>query len=396
MNARDRRLLARLLSQPTAPFREARVREFVRSTLDRSRVPHFSDPAGNLVIGCASPAAYRALLRGPAHEPVRLFIAHMDHPGFHGLKWLSPGQLQVKWHGGSPVKHLRMSRVWLADDSGYVGTGKFIRARLLPSRHAIDTAVVKLDKPLEKSLPAASLYGAFRFRSPVWQSGQRLYTKAADDLVGVFAVVTTALALFSRPRRKHPPFIGLLTRGEEVGFVGALAHFELGWLERAHRPVIAVSLETSRTLPNARIGKGPVVRLGDRRTIFDPDYLHILCQVAETILPKRHQRRIMDGGTCEATAALAWGLRAIGISVPLGNYHNQGLEGGPDCVGENGPAPEFVHLEDIDGLLALCRGLMEPGLPWSDPWKLQRERLRKNLHSYQRLLKAPRRVASQY
>jgi endoglucanase len=98
----------------------------------------------------------------------------------------------------------------------------------------------------------------------------------------------------------------------------------------------------------------------------------------------------MDGGTCEATAAIAWGLPAIGISVPLGNYHNQGLEGGPDCAGPDGPAPEFVHLDDIDGLLKLCRGLMQPGLAWAGPWKEQRARLQKNYRRYRHYLKGGR------
>ncbi|HJW81766.1 MAG TPA: hypothetical protein VJ396_05930 [Acidiferrobacterales bacterium] len=404
MNTRLYRLLTQLLSRPTAPFREQQVVDYAQSILHRARdrhgwrerrkrrsgfsaIPHFSDPAGNIVIGCASPAAYRALLCQHSKEPVRLFIAHMDHPGFHGVRWLSPRRLLVKWHGGSPVKHLRGSRVWLANDKGVVGEGRIARAWLLPSRHAIDTAEILIERPLPATQSAISLYGGFRFRAPVWRAGKRLYTQAADDLIGVFAVLATALALYSGKRRTQPPFLGLLTRGEEVGFVGAIAHFELDWRERARRPVVAISLETSRTLPNALIGKGPVVRLGDRRTVFDPGYLHVLSEVAAQELPGRHQRRVMDGGTCEATAAIAWGLPAIGISVPLGNYHNQGVEGGPDCVGKDGPAPEFVHLDDIDGLLKLCRGLMRAGLPWEEPWKEQRRRLLLNLQRYVGMLK---------
>jgi putative aminopeptidase FrvX len=386
MNNRLYRTLTQLLSHPTAPFREQQVLGYARSILQRARIPHFADPAGNLVIGCTSPAAYRTLLRRPSKEPVRLFIAHTDHPGFHGERWLSSGRLLVKWHGGSPVKHLRGSRVWLANENGVVVEGRIERARLLPSRHAIDSAEVRLVRPLMEPCPATQLHGGFRFRAPVWRAGKRLYTQVADDLIGVFAVLATALALNSGKTRAHPPFLGLLTRGEEVGFVGAIAHFELGWLEDAHRPIVAISLETSRTLPNALIGKGPVVRLGDRRTVFDPGCLRILTEVAEQELPGKHQRRVMDGGTCEATAAIAWGLPAIGISVPLGNYHNQGLEGGPDCAGPDGPAPEFVHLDDIDGLLKLCRGLMRPGLAWAQPWKEQRARLRKNFRHYQRYL----------
>lgn len=386
MNNRLYRTLTQLLSRPTAPFREQQVLSYAQSLLQRAHIPHFVDPAGNLVIGCASPAAYRALLRQPGKEPVRLFIAHMDHPGFHGERWLSSSRLLVKWHGGSPVKRLRGSRVWLADDNGVVAEGRIERARLLPSRHAIDSAEVRLVRPLMEPCPATQLYGGFRFRAPVWRAGKRLYTQVADDLVGVFAVLATALALNSGKKRARPPFLGLLTRGEEVGFVGTIAHFELGWLERARRPVVAISLETSRALPNAFIGKGPVVRLGDRRTVFDPGCLHILSQVAEQELPGKHQRRVMDGGTCEATAAIAWGLPAIGISVPLGNYHNQGLEGGPDCAGPDGPAPEFVRLDDIDGLLKLCRGLMQAGLAWAEPWKKQRRRLQSNLRRYKKHL----------
>jgi len=387
MNARRYRLLTQLLSCPTAPFREQQVINYAQFILHRAHIPHFSDPAGNLVIGCATPAAYRALLRQPSKEPVRLFIAHMDHPGFHGVRWLSPRRLLVKWHGGSPVKHLRGSPVWLANDIGIVGEGRLTRATLLPSRHAIDSAEILLERPLPAT-PAASLYGGFRFRAPVWRAGKRVYTQVADDLVGVFAVLATTLTLYSGKRRVQPPFLGLLTRAEEVGFIGAIAHFDLDWREHARRPVVAISLETSRTLPNALIGKGPVVRLGDRRTVFDPGYLHILSEIAEQELPGRHQRRVMDGGTCEATAAIAWGLPAIGISVPLGNYHNQGFEGGPDCAGKDGPAPEFVHLDDIDGLLKLCRGLMQPSLPWAKPWKEPRRKLQMNLRRYVSLLKA--------
>jgi endoglucanase len=385
MNDRQLRRLMQLLAQPTAPFREGLVMSLARTWLERAGLPHFHDPAGNLVVGCGSSAAYRALLRTTG-EPLRLFIAHTDHPGFHGQRWLGPTRLLVKWHGGSPVRHLRGARVWLADEHGPVAEGEMLRARLLAARHAIDTAELRLTAPLAARPAAHALYGGFRFRAPVWRAGRRLYTKAADDLVGVFALLETALAL-ARGRRRAPPFLGLLTRAEEVGFVGALAHFELGWLTHARRPVVAVSLETSRTLPGARIGQGPIVRLGDRRTVFDPGYLRVLSELAEDLLPGRHQRRVMDGGTCEATAALACGLPAIGLSVPLGNYHNEGFEGGVDCAAPRGPAPEFVHLDDVAGLLKLCRGLLQPGLAWDEPWKNQRRRLRSNLRRYQKLLK---------
>jgi len=379
-------LLLRLLALPTAPFREQQVIDHVTGVFDRAGVPYFQDPYGNLVVGVASARAYRQLLQKPAVEPLRLFIAHMDHPGFHGIAWRAAGRLAVQWHGGSPVRRLNGSRVWLAGADGWTGHGQLIKTKLLPSKHALDCAEVVLTTKGPCPL-ANTVYGGFSFRAPVWRQGQRLYTKAADDLVGVFAIVATALDLFGKRRsRRSPPFLGLLTRAEEVGFVGAIGHFSLGWLETARRPVVAVSLETSRTLPKALIGHGPVVRLGDRRTVFSADYLEVLSEVARRALPGAHQQRVMDGGSCEATAATAFGLPAIGLSVPLGNYHNEGFEGGPDCRAPRGPAPEFVHLGDVDGLLTLCRALLRPGLAWSDPWRKLRRAFGRRLGHYRRKL----------
>lgn len=94
----------------------------------------------------------------------------------------------------------------------------------------------------------------------------------------------------------------------------------------------------------------------------------------------------MDGGACEATATTAWGLPTVGITLPLGNYHNQGLDGGMDCSRANGPAPEFVHLDDIEGELILCKALMREGLDWQDPWASVRLRLNKISNKYNKLI----------
>jgi putative aminopeptidase FrvX len=382
MKASHYRLLAALLTKPTAPFREEHVVRFVRATLGAAGVPHLLDPSGNIVVGCASRAAYRKLVRTTSEEPLRLFIAHMDHPGFHGVLRRTDGSLAVRWHGGSPTRHLAGARVWLANEDGVLGHGTLAKARLGRGRHAIATATVRVARD-DIGVAPREIYGGFAFRAPVWRRGKRVYTKAADDLVGVYAILRTAIDLFRRSRRGSRPFLGVLTRAEEVGFVGALAHLEFGWLKGARRPLLAVSLESSRTLPGALVGKGPVVRLGDRRTVFDADGLRVLTDIANRVLPKRHQRRIMDGGTCEATAATAYGIPAIGISVPLGNYHNEGFE---TPQRKRGPAPEFVHLDDVEGMVTLCRALMEPGLPWDNPWAETQQRLRRHSRKYRRLL----------
>ncbi|MDP1682972.1 MAG: hypothetical protein Q8L39_14520, partial [Burkholderiales bacterium] len=349
MHPRHEALLTTLLSQPTAPFREVHVIKWVTGVLDQHAVPYFFDPIGNIVVGAASQADYQRLLRARSDEPLRVFIAHMDHPGFHGVRWVQPNVLRIRWHGGSPTKLLRDSRVWLSTKDGWAGEGVLRNVSLHPKGHAIGTAEVhvKATQIAPRRPGAKSLFGGFKFRKPVWKSGAKLYTQAADDLIGVYCIVATALEVFAkRGHKQRPPFIGLLTRAEEVGLVGAVGHFELGWLQAARRPLVCVSLEASRTLPGAVVGKGPIVRLGDRRTPFQADYLQVLTELAEKVLPQQHQRRIMDGGSCEGSAAMVYGFPTIALAVPLGNYHNQGLEGGPDCRGHLGPAPEFVHLDD--------------------------------------------------
>ena len=388
-------LLHAILARPSAPFREIHVINQIVEALSQAGVPHFSDPIGNIVVGVASKKAYLKQARAKTREPLRVFIAHMDHPGFHGLKWLAgetpQARLAFKWHGGSPTRHLEGAKVWIASRSGVHSEGIVESAELLELGRAISHGVIRMMPQTQESRPpalkATELYGGFHFREFLWREGDLLYTKAADDLVGAFAITQLAIENFRKSSRKQRPFIGLLTRAEEVGFIGAIGHLELGWLKNAGRPILGVSLETSRALPGAEIGKGPVVRLGDKYTVFDSGALRVLADLAQKILPDAHQRRVMDGGTCEATAAMVYGFPCIGISVPLGNYHNQSFEGGPDSRGELGPAPEFVHIDDVAGLQRLCSALLKPGLRWSSPWEPRLREFRKSLRGARGLLR---------
>jgi putative aminopeptidase FrvX len=391
-------MLKTILARPSAPFREKHVIDEITAELTRAKVPHFIDPVGNIVVGVGSKKEYLRLVGAKSQEPVRVFIAHTDHPGFHGEKWIAEDRFEFKWHGGSPTQYLPGSKVWIARADGFVADATMESAELTPTGRSISHGVIRIHTPMpqkqngkrkgkQNENDAKKIYGGFHFRDFVWQEGDLIYSKAADDLVGSFAITALAIDLFKKKKSKTPPFIGLLTRAEEVGFIGAIGHFELGWLKKAKRPILGVSLETSRALPGAEIGKGPVVRLGDKFTVFDSGALRVFTELAVKVLPDKHQRRVMDGGTCEATAATVYGIPCVGISVPLGNYHNQSFEGGPDSRGDLGPAPEFVSLEDIAGLQTLCEALLRPGLAWKNPWVSRLKDFKKSLKGYQLLLK---------
>ena len=386
----DVKYLKTLLSQPTAPFKERYVMACVEEALDSANVPYFYDDHGNMVIGVGDKGSYKKLLSQKSRVPLRVMMAHTDHPGFHGSRWVDDSTLAIKWLGGSPKKYLHNAQVWLADDHQVYGHARLKQVVLASHGFSIDTAHVKIPKSLVgtvRRVSAKRLFGGFSFSSDCNRKGSLLYTRAADDLVGVYCIVETALRLFEGSKRKRKTsFVGLLTRGEEVGFVGAIAHFKSFAYQAMKRPLVCVSLEASRTLPGAEIGKGPVVRLGDRRTVFSANPLQALTNLAEQHIKDEYQRRIMDGGSCEASATTMLGLPTVGISIPLGNYHNEGYEGGPDCRGDRGSAPEFVHIKDIERMLSLCVAIAEDDQVWDHPWDAHWQRLEKNFAKMKKYL----------
>jgi endoglucanase len=160
-----------------------------------------------------------------------------------------------------------------------------------------------------------------------------------DDVLGVAAILAAITDAARRRLRTH--LWGLFTRAEEVGFPGAIAAARSG---RIPREALVLSLETSKERPWARIGDGPVVRVGDRTAMFDPSASWFLTETARRA-GIRAQRCLMDGGTCEATAFAAHGYRVGGLCMALGNYHNIG-------PGRR-PAAEWVSATDFAGLVAL-------------------------------------------
>ena len=136
------------------------------------------------------------------------------------------------------------------------------------------------------------------------------------------------------------------TRAEEVGFLGA-------WHLGKHWPFgeksVFISLENSRPVNGAEIGDGPIVRVGDRLSVFDHEIISLLMRTASE-QGIRVQRCLLDAGACEATALQACGIRSGGISLPLGNYHN--MDDDENIV------PEYVMLDDLKALVNLLVALV--------------------------------------
>ncbi len=315
-----------ILREPTAPFHEARVREAVSSLL--AILPHVSlrtDNFGNLI------AHYRRESVDPAsghpEGNVYAFCAHMDHPG-----WVEPEPAAEAWRflGGVPADYQAANR------DRTRSFGRFLM----------------WDPP------------PFELRD------ERIYSRACDDLIGC-AVIVAALERVERTGFAGECY-GLFTRAEEVGFAGAIAMARDGWLAEAGLTVI--SLETSAEHPPARMGEGPIVRVGDKTSIFDGT---VTAELAATAADAgiTVQRCLMSGGTCEATPFRLYGVRCGALCVALGNYHN--------CAPERVIDSEFVSVADVEELAALCAQLVLRSRALPDPDAALRTRLENNLLQYQ-------------
>jgi putative aminopeptidase FrvX len=351
------KLAKQVLSLPTAPYHEHAVREFVLKYCSNVGLRVESDRVGNVI------ATFQRGSAGTSRSklPLLVFAAHMDHPGFEAL-----GPTRAEFLGGVPKELFKNGRVRFFSGGRVVRARvKRLDARVWPKRKLIE---LETDGELRKGDFGMWDLPAFRV------ANGRLHAAAIDDVLSVVVVLATLAEVTRRKLSTH--IWGVFTRAEEVGFHGAV---ELARSRRIPRDALVVSMEMSRERPWAQIGDGPVVRVGDRMTAFDPLATLFLQQVAlQSAI--QVQRCLMDGGSCEATAYAAFGYRVGGLCLPLGNYHN---------IGANGKArPEYVSVNDLEGLLRLTVTAAEQ---WKDFGKVA-GRLRARVEEIRK--RAPRKLTT--
>jgi putative aminopeptidase FrvX len=346
-----------LTSMPTAAGREGRIVSWITAWAARRRnLVVNRDRAGNIFITQAR--RDRAGVRAP------LFItAHVDHPAFVVIGG-DGGDVELEFRGS--VHDPYFERAPIEIFSGQVRTTARITS-LDTKATPFKRVIARLDEP-DTPVFTGDI-GRFVLDEgevPRIDEGV-LYAYACDDLAAVAAALSAMDLLRARPGMSH---VGLLfTRAEEVGFVGALAACKARSIPKRAR---LVCLENSRSFSESPLGAGPIVRVGDRMSVFEPsltnDIALLMTEHAKHHPSFRWQRKLMPGGTCEATAFSTFGYRSTCLCLPLGNYHNMididGVVAGarPARVG-----PEFINVSDFHGLiemLVICaEGLDSPTRP---------------------------------
>lgn len=322
MNRKHLKFFADLLSMPTAPLHEHHVAAYIRDFAARRGLKVKEDRFGNLVIryqhGKTSPVA---------------LTAHMDHPGFtvHGV---NGKQLDAEWLGGHDPDHFPGGRVIVQTNDGPV-TGR-VSSTIGTDRHFEITTRRQI----------ADIENAYGYWSltPFEVKGDRIDTKAADNLAGCAAILGALDELVTH--KANADLWAVFTRAEEIGLVGAAGLVEARTVPKR---VPLIVLEASKALPGATIGDGPVIRVGDRLSIFDPAIEYALHDLAQQIASNdnhfAYQRQLMSGGVCEASIYVLEGYRVGALAFPLGHYHNQG---------KRWPAPEFISLSDARNMIRFC------------------------------------------
>ncbi len=302
------RVVRALVEQPTAPFHEKAVRDAIIAEL--RDCPHVSikhDAYGNMI------ARYR---RGTRKRARWAFAAHMDHPGWVRTKegeWRFLGSVAERFLVNSKKREFGDFAMW--------------------------------------DLPAYEL------------KDDQIHSRACDDLLGCAEIICLFRELEAAKANVH--CLGIFSRAEEVGFWGAI---QLARSRVLPKEITIFSLETSAPRGGAEIGRGPIVRVGDRLSIFDSgETTRLMSAASENGIPV--QRCLLDGGACEASAYQLYGYRSVAASIGLGNYHNCAPDGSIQC--------EYVSVDDYENMVRLCLALATGSSKTPDPTKALRTTLEK-------------------
>lgn len=383
LSEQRRRNLLDLTQIPTASGREHRVVAWINDwCVSRRNVVCQADRHGNLTL---SPD--RTLTSVRRDEPPVYFTAHMDHPAMGVERVVSPHTLELSLRGGVMASYLDNARVRVVGNDNTVWMGTLVE------RLEYSGVSQPADGFIRYLCETDDECGAQRGDIAVWDLPEAeiidgvLHTNACDDLAALAAALDAFDRLLERADAGESiqDVRVLLTRAEEIGFVGAIGACRSETMPKNAR---MIALENSRALDDVLIGGGPIVRVGDRLSIFSPRLTGSCASAAEQVfarsaIPRASekigeikgvpwQRKLLAGGACEATVFCAAGYDATCLCLALGNYHNMGdLSAVQHGTNTEKPtlAREYIAISDYLGLVDLlvaCGTRLPERLPIDD------------------------------
>ncbi len=329
-------IIRSIVKQPTAPFCEGYVKSSIYRFIDNYPLLKYSeDQYGNILI------KYDGNTSSKVHRTI--FTAHLDHPGF---RWEKKIDLNKSIYGvyGGINKNLLMNHPVLVYNPAYTtkkSSNKGHIRRIFEPRNS--RIKVEIDFETDQKLEYLKQSFCCLDVTPWRVYGHRLHARSCDDLVGVGVALSTIAGLSITKAQVKAGV--LLTRAEEVGFAGMLGALKDNYLSKKD---LYLNIECSSIRAGATLGAGPIVRVGDRIKIFNPNLTSALTNCAKYLQNMNSdfsfQRKLMDGGACEATPLVNFGYKTGAVAIPLDNYHNDGV---------NKLKAEIVDLRDVQNLITL-------------------------------------------
>ena len=352
-----RELVRELVSIPTASYLEGGVAAYARAFAEERGLDCAQDQYGNVYV------TYRSY-GGKTRRPL-VIGAHMDHPGFV-VTAVRGRRLELEFRGGLSAQYGKGERlrVYGAQNRESRGQARVTSVHSTPSavppgRRLTGARATLAGRRASAEVGDMALWDvdACRFRGDV------VHARQCDDLIGCAATLATLDRAWSARASGH--LVGLFTRAEEVGLCGASVAARDRLLPE---DALVVAVETSSMAGGrAEQGAGPIIRVGDAIHVFSPRVTQWMTALAQELAAEgraargasggrapgrefRYQRKLMDGGTTEATSYDLYGYETGAVCIALGNYHNAGPRGRI--------AAETVHLGDLDALVRLFARMM--------------------------------------
>lgn len=324
-------MLERVASPPTVPYHEWRALDAIAAELRGLGLVATPDRYGQLFAHLASRSA------GSAKRSL-VFVAHTDHPGFEIVEANGSRGL-ARFRGGIDPKYFRSSFPVIVHRDGVAEGHRaqgvdYVSDPVLPDWSA-GYCEIRAERDLAVGDWAVLDLPAFERRGP------ELHLRSADDLAGCALIIAMLGAL--RDETRAFDVHAVFTRAEESGLFGARLIAED---QRIPKDAYVVSVEASNSR-YAPAGAGIVIRAGDYHNTFSNEAERYL-RVAQERIAERGivaQRRLLPGGTCEASAFVRLGWLATGIALPNTGYHNAGAD---DRL-----VPEMIRIEDVLSGIAL-------------------------------------------
>ena len=323
---------------------EEAVLAFIRERIAPMADDITVDQMGNLIA-----------LRTAAGEPrgTLMLAAHMDEVGFMITRIEESGFLRFTTVGGIDPRVLPGRHVVLENGvRGVIGCKpihlqeKKDRTRSIPQKDLyIDIGA--RDKAAAEAQTELGAFATFDMEAFVLGGGKKLCGKALDDRAGCALLMELLADLHGQDLRFDYDIAFCFTVREEVGLSGA------GVVASYLKPEKAIVLETTAVADIAEVseeqtvawqGKGGVLSLADRSTIYDEDMLRLALAIGESAqIPVQVKRYLSGGNDAGGIHRSGVGVKCLALSLPTRYLHT---------------ATNVIELADYTSALALLRAVL--------------------------------------